>query len=644
MKFAYSILFCLSSFLLYGFDSSTEPTELEKVYINCQSDSCILRSVWDLASALPRGEVHNSLRYASILSNIGKKNQDTISIVRSHIIHGNVNLVTFSRYDSVKIYAQKGLSQIDNKLYSNELARLNNLYGIGILYEGREVESLEYFQKAQLIYRKLKDYCQMATMTHNIAKLYKMFGNEVETATLIQEAIVLKNQHNCGDNISYMYLNLSAFFEKEKQIDSTLKYARLTVLEDISNHSDSEIGPAYMLMAKAFNQYNLIDSAIFYIDKSIVIAEKHNNIKLKSFAYLTKSEITTNLTIDTSLIYIEKAMKYVRPNSTLHVDILKQKSLLIKKLGNYKESLELIEKANIIRDSLTGIVEYGEIKSKEAKESEKLINTLELESQKLTSKSNRSRFILFTVLFLSSLLSLFFFWKFKRWKKTQEKHLAYLERTKELALSKSQMNLLRSQMNPHFIFNSLNSIKSFFIRNDQNASIAYLSEFSTLIRGVLENSAKDMIPLSENIQWIKNYCALENKRLNNSINYKIIYDKHADLSNIMIPPMLIQPFVENAIWHGLSPKINGERQLRISYIINDSSHIICEIDDNGLGFPLGNVSNRSGHISLGTRITEERLKAIEKFYNGVFSFEVTHKKELGDEGTKVVLKLPVVRK
>ncbi len=644
MKFAYVFLFCLSTFGVYGFGFSSDTTALKGLEFPCNTDSCVLKNAWDLAIQLPRGEVDKSFKYASILSNIGQKNHDTLSVVRSYIIHGNINLVTLSRYDSVKYYAQKGLSVIDTSLGSSELARLYNLFGIGILYEGRELESLDYFKKSQRIYENLEDYCQMATMTHNIAKLYKSFGNEEETARHIKDAIATKTTFDCQDNISYMYLNLCAFYETENQIDSTIKYAKLTLLEDKAHNSESEIGPAFMFLAKAYNKLNVLDSANLYIDKSIRVAKLHENIKLKSYAYLNKSQIIAQENIDSAMLFIHQALQFARPNSALLADIIEHKSSLLKQQGKYKASLELMEEANSIRDSLNGVVEYGEMKSKEAEESAARIHKLEKESILLNSKSNRNQLILLAVIILISLVSLYFFIRFKRWKKMKEEQLVNIERTKEIALSKSQMEMLRSQMNPHFIFNSLNSIKSFFIRNDQQAAIDYLSEFSVLIRKVLENSSKEMIPLSDNIQWIKHYCALENKRLGNSLHYTVNYDLTADFSSILIPPMLIQPFVENAIWHGLSKKTKGERRLEINYIDSESNYIICEIDDNGVGFPKDSLSPKSSHISLGTRITDERLQAIRTFYDEAFTYTILHKKDQGKEGTKVVLKLPKLKK
>ncbi|MGS0525604.1 sensor histidine kinase [Zobellia nedashkovskayae] len=117
-----------------------------------------------------------------------------------------------------------------------------------------------------------------------------------------------------------------------------------------------------------------------------------------------------------------------------------------------------------------------------------------------------------------------------------------------------EQSMLRSQMNPHFLFNSLNSIKLYIINNEQKNAVHYLNKFSKLVRKILESSSMREIPLAEELETVDLYMNIENIRFSNEIDFKIRVDKNIDTHTVKIPSLILQPFLENAIWHGLSPK------------------------------------------------------------------------------------------
>ena len=141
---------------------------------------------------------------------------------------------------------------------------------------------------------------------------------------------------------------------------------------------------------------------------------------------------------------------------------------------------------------------------------------------------------------------------------------------------------MRSQMNPHFIFNALNSVNSFIAVNDERNANRYLSEFSVLMRSVLENSDEDFIPFSKEIELIELYVKLEHNRFKEKFDYSITIDEAIDLDEYTIPPMLLQPYIENAIWHGLRYK-DGKGTLEIVIGVRDDTSLVVTIRDNGVG-------------------------------------------------------------
>lgn len=178
-------------------------------------------------------------------------------------------------------------------------------------------------------------------------------------------------------------------------------------------------------------------------------------------------------------------------------------------------------------------------------------------------------------------------------------------------LMEMELKALRGQMNPHFIFNSLNSIQYFILKKEPKEAYTYLSKFSGLMRKILQNSRERFIPLSEEIETLELYLELENLRMDGTLNYKITVDDSLPMEKWAIPTMLIQPFVENAIIHGLMPKEN-DRNLTIT-MKEEKGHLVTCIEDNGIGIEASKESNRSRvkkHRSAGVDVTEERLKVL----------------------------------
>jgi len=229
--------------------------------------------------------------------------------------------------------------------------------------------------------------------------------------------------------------------------------------------------------------------------------------------------------------------------------------------------------------------------------------------------------------------------------KTQELILLYSKMEKEKAeqikksftqkLQEMEMLALRSQMNPHFLFNSLNSIKHLIMTSRNEDAVMYLDDFSTLLRSILYNSNREIISVEEELEIIKLYLSLEKNRMGNTFNYTIDVTSLEELSQFNIPPLLLQPFVENAIWHGLSPSQNRQKFLKIIFDTSDVLKII--IEDNGIGRKASSPKNKM-HKSMGLEITRERLALFNH------SNEISIKLEIIDMesenkplGTKVVL-------
>lgn len=212
---------------------------------------------------------------------------------------------------------------------------------------------------------------------------------------------------------------------------------------------------------------------------------------------------------------------------------------------------------------------------------------------------------LFYGIIISMIFLLFFLINRYLWKK-REKEQRYLRRIKE-----AEMQTLRSQMNPHFLFNTLNSINSFIIQNKSEDASAYLTTFSKLMRNILDNSKHEMISLQKELQTLKLYLELESARLEHSFDYEFEVGSNIDAEYEQIPPLIIQPFTENAIWHGLRNMENkGLLEVIVKEFDDETLQII--VRDNGIGREASRKlkKEQTQHKSYGIEITTERLKTL----------------------------------
>ncbi len=212
-------------------------------------------------------------------------------------------------------------------------------------------------------------------------------------------------------------------------------------------------------------------------------------------------------------------------------------------------------------------------------------------------------------------------------------------------LSKAKLEALRSQMNPHFIFNSLNAIQECILTNKVDAAYEYLSKFSKLQRMVLNNSEKELIPLSREIEMLQLYLSLESLRFNKSFSYSINIEPAIDTDEVVIPSLITQPIVENAIWHGLRSK-EGDKTLTVTYQEKDGL-IFTTIEDNGIGREEAGIIKQkkigsSQYVSKATIMLSQRLHVLSQQLQADIHLEITDKKDAAGvaTGTIVILSFP----
>jgi LytS/YehU family sensor histidine kinase len=207
-----------------------------------------------------------------------------------------------------------------------------------------------------------------------------------------------------------------------------------------------------------------------------------------------------------------------------------------------------------------------------------------------------------------------------------------------------RLESLRSQMNPHFIFNSLNSINYFISKEDKLSANHYIADFSRLIRSILDNLSSDYIPFDNELESLHDYMKLEYLRFGDKFNYSIKSEILIKSNEFSIVPGLVQPFIENAIWHGVRGLEHRAGFIGIEFIKVNPAKIQCIIEDDGIGRKMADLlrNNLPGHKSHGIGIVQERLRIINKLTKNKYQIKIEDLyPDKSDTGTRVTIDIPV---
>jgi len=344
--------------------------------------------------------------------------------------------------------------------------------------------------------------------------------------------------------------------------------------------------------------------------------------------------------------YITKSVKLADSISYKNVENEGNKRLseLYAKTGQWQKAYESYKKYTSSKDSLINEEKSKQIGKLEAKyEYDKQLTIQQADADKNNAlayaASKKQKLIILLIASVAISIALIALLIFRLWRTTRKEKLN-VEKEK-IAM---ELKALRAQMNPHFIFNAINSIQHFILNNNSEAAHRHLSKFSQLIRKVLENSRFESIPLAEEIRMLELYLELELLRFSSKFNYRISVDSAINTENVLISPLIIQPFVENAIWHGLMHLKDRQGELLIGFEkINGS--LKCTINDNGIGRKRSmELKKGVSHESMGLSIARERLQIVNMLNKAKTSIKLIDKTNTdgSPSGTIVELFMPVI--
>lgn len=618
-----------------------------------------------------------SLIYASKAYKLAQERNYTIGKVISLKQIGNYNLYQNNYSEALHNY-DSALALIKND--ENELPLITLLMNNkGVVFDimGDFTNALSIYKKALEIRKKINDTKGVAQNLHNIGALYYQKGDYNIAIDYLLQSLKIEEKIGNKDGIGETYVNLGSMYSEIGEYEQSKKFLTLA-LSIFTKTGSKDIIPV------------LLNLGIYHIltDKNIEQAEDYLNQALKKSFEVKEQYFLPEIFYNLGEVYLLKkdyieAGKYVQKtlglvaengNKYLQVqayflmgNIQKEKGNITKALQQYKKCLSTAEKLSLKKQSATAckaiahinsinhnykeaynlVLKYADLKDSifseekqkqiaemqtkydvEKKESKLALLSKENELQKLEFKQSQTLFL--SVLILLTLSSSLF--------------ILLIQRKKLMAnnqVLETQQRLMRSQMNPHFIFNSIASIQNYIIKNNSLEASSYLAKFANLMRNILYQSRVEFISLDKETEMLSDYLKLQKLRLDNRLSYLINIDEAIDPEIIAVPPLLIQPFIENAIEHGILKKKNAIGKIILRIFLQEQE-IIFEIEDDGIGIKDSAHMKKEKHHSLATEIIKNRLKLLSKSYRKKPVFNTIDLSDnFGKTGTKVVVKLPV---
>jgi tetratricopeptide (TPR) repeat protein len=555
----------------------------------------------------------------------------------------------------------------------NAISSISNYLASNYSISGAKDSAFLYYNIALEACVKTGDSLKLATVLSNMGDEYSAGGNYSEAIKHSLRAIRIKETRKDSTSLAYFYQKTGEIYKLAGETGKWIEYVRkaYSLIHNPVYAPPKAVAAIYNDLGGIAEQQENYNQALLYYDTLATLGKTHDyphaiGIALTNRATIYKLQGETGK----ALLAADEALKYSSPSSyqeIYHHNLLAELNF---ETGNLSEALEyckmviqnsdsrnfpeekmrayknlhLIEETNQnyerallwhkkfkqISDSIRDKEIRTQIVQLEmAYETEKKEQQIELLSAENHIKNQRIRAGLFLLAALSAVILLILY-------------ILQIKR-KQAALVQNdlQQQLLRSQMNPHFIFNVLVSIQNYMIQNDTREASNFLSQFASLTRATLNNSVAETISLTDEINMLRNYIELEKMRKADNFNFEIIYDENMETDFIQIPPMLIQPFVENAIKHGFRT-LESKGLLSLSFY-DEGEKLRIEITDNGIGINKASRLKPSEHGSKAMNIFEERRKLFAKKTKQHIDCTVTDRSVLdsGKQGTKVQLVIPI---
>jgi len=508
--------------------------------------------------------------------------------------------------ECIAVYNEINKSELSNWQLTSLYEGLGDVYFFTKNYEA----SINAYKQGLKVAEKHLITPKVTDLNSKIAQGYNASGAMREAQDYFQNSLSLAAKENKKRAVEEKVI-VADFQNKNQAYDDEIELRKqaLIEIEDIDTDSiydnESAITPQKQnyKIGNAYALQNDFKNAVSYLEKSIVEADNKEDLVVQKDATRKLAEVYRDAGESDKAVVTARI--YERLVDELYI----------------KKEQEISQAARLLNDFAAKQNRISSLESDRALSESKY--------QLTTERNKRQSLIIYSLIggLLLLLIAAYFMFKNIKQQKLNNNLLA--------------LKSLRSQMNPHFIFNALNSVNSFISTNDERTANKYLTDFSLLMRAVLENSEEDFIPLEKEIELLQLYTKLEHFRFKNKFDYAIIVEDNVNISEFQIPPMLLQPYIENAVWHGLRyKKMKGQLEVVISQ--SSANEITITISDDGIGREKSKAlktQHQQKQNSKGMGNIKKRVAILNAMYKDKVDVIIDDFQEDEDKGTKVVVRL-----
>ena len=590
----------------------------------------------DSANVYLKKDAEKSIKFIGNALNVGL---NTVQSAEAHELLGDIYR-HWKQYDlaisAYKISLQNlntataqiklAKSYLDNGDFNTSLATYKNIDETSLSNYNKTV----WFEGVGDAYVKLNDFSNAIKAYEDgleVAKKHLIAPKVTDLNSKIAQAYSEQGDTSKAKGYFSNSLNLAEKENKKRAVEEQVKVAEF-------NNLNADYEGEIVLRKQVIEGIKDIERDSIISNDSPLTSQKQN--------YKIGNALILQNKNDDAIPYLEKSRKEASEKEDLVVakDATRKLSEALFRSGETEEGIAMIKNYETILDELYTKKEQDISRaarfSRNIAEQQNRITSLESDRElskskyELTQEQNKSqKLIIYSLIggLVLLLVTAYFMYKYIKQQRLANNLLA--------------LKSLRSQMNPHFIFNALNSVNTFIATNDERTANKYLSDFSQLMRAVLENSEEDFIPLKKEIELLNLYTKLEHFRFQDKFDYSIDVDETIDVEEFQIPPMLLQPYIENAVWHGLRYKTE-KGHLNINIQPKSKDEITIAISDDGIGRARSKAlktDHQKKQNSKGMNNIKKRVAILNEMYKDKVDVTIADFQDLEDAGTKVVVTL-----
>ncbi|MCB0488182.1 MAG: tetratricopeptide repeat protein [Cyclobacteriaceae bacterium] len=500
-----------------------------------------------------------------------------------------------SQYDSSLVYFNKALSQCDSVDTPDLVAELHMGIGGAYYYKGMPDVALTYFTRAAEGFEKLNLEERLTSAYSNLGIVMNAVGQGEKALEYYRKALAYATKHDLLNVKLPTLINIAVYYDNLENNDSAFYYANRCYEVSKQKNLKYAMARALLILPGVYSRMELYPQALSSArEGKALFKEMGDSAKLRSMTYEEAAAYAGLKQHDRALRMCKQLIETLDDGQSLKEKVLLLASKVSTALGDHQQALtyheaffEVYKNASIEKQKqqLTEL-ELKYDTDRKSREIQQLADQARI--QELTIQRQSIAIISGVAVFVAIILASFLYWRQKSLRKN-------------LRVIQLENSLLRNQMNPHFIFNALSAIQKFVVKGDAMQGASFISRFAQLMRRYLQQSRQENISLSEEIETLTNYLDVQRLRFSN-LKYEISVDESINPDTIYIPPLMAQPFIENALEHGVSGKVDGKVEISFDQQGHD---LKVTIRDNGEGL---RTDKGADHASMATRITMERLE------------------------------------